>query len=72
MNGKGTFINTIGEMFGDHATVAVMDTFIASNTERHPTDVAKLRGRRLVIAQETQEGRRWNETKLKAMTGRDA
>jgi putative DNA primase/helicase len=71
MNGKGTFINTIGEILGDHATVADMGTFIAGNAERHPTDVAKLRGKRLVIAQETQEGRRWDETKLKALTGGD-
>ena len=70
-NGKGTFINTISEMFGEHATVADMGTFIASTSDRHPTDVAKLRGSRLVVAQETQEGRRWNETKLKAMTGGD-
>jgi len=48
-----------------------MGTFIAGNAERHPTDVAKLRGKRLVIAQETQEGRRWDETKIKALTGGD-
>ena len=70
-NGKSVFINTIGGILGDHATVADMGTFIASNAERHPTDVAKLRGKRLVIAQETQEGRRWNETKLKSLTGGD-
>jgi putative DNA primase/helicase len=70
-NGKSVFINTIGGIYGDHATVADMGTFIAGNSERHPTDVAKLRGKRLVIAQETQEGRRWDETKLKALTGGD-
>ena len=48
-----------------------MGTFIASNAERHPTDLAKLRGARLVVAQETQRGRRWDETKLKALTGGD-
>jgi putative DNA primase/helicase len=70
-NGKSTFINTIVRIFGDYATVADMGTFIASNTERHPTDLAKLRGARLVVAQETQRGRRWDETKLKALTGGD-
>lgn len=70
-NGKSVFINTIGGILGDHATVADMGTFIASHAERHPTDVAKLRGKRLVIAQETQEGRRWNEAKLKSLTGGD-
>jgi putative DNA primase/helicase len=70
-NGKSTFINTIAAILGDYATVADVGTFIASNTERHPTDVAKLHGCRLVIAQETERGRRWDETKIKSMTGGD-
>jgi putative DNA primase/helicase len=70
-NGKSTFINTIREILGDYATVADVGTFIASNTERHPTDVAKLHGYRLVVAQETEKGRRWDEAKIKTMTGGD-
>ncbi len=70
-NGKGTFINTIAGILGDYATVADMNTFIASNTERHPTDLAKLHGARLVVAQETPRGRRWDESKVKLLTGGD-
>jgi putative DNA primase/helicase len=70
-NGKSTFINTIAGLFGDYATIADMATFIASNTERHPADLAKLNGARLVVAQETKQGRRWDETKLKTLTGGD-
>ena len=70
-NGKSTFINTIARIFGDYAAVADMGTFIASKAERHPTDLAKLRGARLVVAQETQKGRRWDEIKIKALTGGD-
>lgn len=70
-NGKSTFINTVSAILGDYATVADVGTFIASNTERHPTDVAKLHGYRLVVAQETEKGRRWDETKIKTMTGGD-
>ena len=70
-NGKSTFINTIMAIFGDYATVADVGTFIAAAQERHPTDVAKLHGYRLVVAQETREGRHWDEAKLKAMTGGD-
>ena len=70
-NGKSTFINTIRGIFGDYATVADMATFIASNIEHHPTDLAKLMGARLVVAQETKRGRRWDETKIKALTGGD-
>jgi putative DNA primase/helicase len=70
-NGKGTFINTILKIFGDYGTVADVGTFIASNHERHPTDMAKLHGARLVVAQETEKGRRWDEAKIKTMTGGD-
>jgi putative DNA primase/helicase len=70
-NGKSTFTNTILGIFGDYATIADVGTFIASNTERHPTDLAKLHGYRLVIAQETEKGRRWDEPKIKSMTGGD-
>jgi putative DNA primase/helicase len=70
-NGKSTFVNTITRILGDYVAVADMNTFIASSTERHPTDLAKLRGARLVVAQETQKGRRWDEVKIKALTGGD-
>jgi putative DNA primase/helicase len=70
-NGKGTFINTLTGILGDYATVAGMDTFIATPGEKHSTDLAMLRGARLVSAQETEEGRRWAEAKLKALTGGD-
>ena len=40
---------------------APIETFTASNGDRHPTDLASLRGARLVTATETEEGRRWAE-----------
>src|SRR5262245_53122513 len=70
-NGKGTFLNTIQGIFGSYATTAHVSTFMASRTEQHPTDLAKLAGARLVVAQETQKGRRWDEVKVKAITGGD-
>jgi putative DNA primase/helicase len=70
-NGKSTFANTISGMLGDYAVIAPMETFTARNTDRHPTDLAMMRGARLVIAQETEEGRRWDESKIKAITGGD-
>jgi len=70
-NGKSTFIDVITGIMNDYATVADIGTFIASHTERHPTDLAKLHGYRLVVAQETERGRRWDETKIKSLTGGD-
>jgi putative DNA primase/helicase len=70
-NGKGTFVNTIMKIFGDYAAVASIATFLASKGDRHPTEIAKLRGKRLVIAQEPPAGRVWDEAKIKALTGGD-
>jgi putative DNA primase/helicase len=70
-NGKGVFVNTLQGVLGGYATTAPMETFIASNSDRHPTELAGLRGARLVTAQETEEGRRWAESKIKALTGGD-
>jgi putative DNA primase/helicase len=43
----------------------------SSNSDRHPTDLAGLRGARLVTSIETEEGRRWAESRIKALTGGD-
>jgi len=70
-NGKGTFLNTLTAILGDYAKVSGMDTFTESHTDRHPTELAMLRGARIVAAQETEEGRRWAESRIKALTGGD-
>jgi putative DNA primase/helicase len=70
-NGKSVFLNTISGMMGDYAKTAPIETFIDSKNERHPTDLAGLQGARLVTAIETEDGRRWAESKLKALTGGD-
>ena len=70
-NGKGVTINTLTGIMGGYASVASIDTFTASMNDRHPTDLAMLRGARLVTAQETEEGRRWAESRIKSLTGGD-
>lgn len=70
-NGKSVFLNVLAKIMGDYATVAAMDTFTASHGDRHSTDLAMLRGARLVSASETEEGRAWAESRIKQMTGGD-
>jgi putative DNA primase/helicase len=70
-NGKGVFLNTLTGVLGTYAAVASMETFTASQCDRHPTDIAMLHGARLVTAQETEEGRYWAEARIKGMTGGD-
>jgi putative DNA primase/helicase len=59
-NGKGTFIHTIESILGDYAEDAAMDSFTAHRSSQHPTDLASLRGARLVTASETESGAAWN------------
>jgi putative DNA primase/helicase len=70
-NGKTTFLNAQTSIMGDYHTAAPIETFTASKQEHHPTDLAGLRGARLVTSVETEEGRRWAESKIKALTGGD-
>ena len=70
-NGKSVFANVISTILGDYAATASMDTFVEIRGERHPTDLAGLRGARFVSANETEQGRRLNESKVKAITGGD-
>lgn len=70
-NGKSVFVNTVATILGDYATSAPMDTFMEARGDRHPTDLAGLRGARYVASIETEQGRRWNESKVKAITGGD-
>ena len=70
-NGKSVFLNTLTNILGDYAATAAMDTFTASRGERHPTDLAMLRGARLVSVSETEEGRAWAESRIKQLTGGD-
>jgi putative DNA primase/helicase len=70
-NGKTTLLNAITACTGDYHRTAPIETFTASSVDRHPTDLAGLRGARLVTAIETEEGRRWAESRIKSLTGGD-
>jgi putative DNA primase/helicase len=70
-NGKSTFLNAITAALGDYHRTAPIETFTSTNTDRHPTDLAGLRGARLVTSIETEEGRRWAESRIKTLTGGD-
>ena len=70
-NGKSVLLNTIAGVVGDYHRTAPIETFTASSVDRHPTELACLQGRRLVTAIETEEGRRWAESRIKALTGGD-
>jgi len=70
-NGKSVFLNTVTGIMGDYAVTAAMETFADSRNDRHSTELAMLRGARLVTASETEEGKAWAEARIKALTGGD-
>jgi putative DNA primase/helicase len=69
-NGKTTlataFLETVGT---DYAMKAPADLLLVARGERHPTELADLFGKRLVVASETADGRRFNESLVKDLTG---
>ncbi len=70
-NGKGVFLNVLNGILGSYAQPAEMSMFTARLGEAHTTELAMLAGARLVTASETQAGKRWDEARVKALTGGD-
>lgn len=70
-NGKSVLVNTLSHILGEYAQVADTSTFAQSKQEQHPEAIASLRGARLVLANETNEGQVWNEARVKQASGGD-
>lgn len=70
-NGKSVLVNALSHIMGEYAATADTTTFAQTKNEQHPEALARLRGARLVLANETQEGVSWNEARVKQASGGD-
>jgi putative DNA primase/helicase len=70
-NGKSVFLSTVSGVLADYHKTAAPETFTVSHNDRHLSELARLRGARMVAVTETEEGRRWAESRIKQMTGGD-
>lgn len=70
-NGKGVFMETIASILGDYATSTPSGFLMAGPFQNHSTEIARLTGMRFVICSEVNEGDRWDEAKVKQLTGGD-
>lgn len=70
-NGKSTVSELVQEMLGDYATVCSPDLIMCHRHSGIPNDVARLRGVRLAMMNETGQGTRFDEAKVKDLTGGD-
>lgn len=53
-NGKSVFLQTLAHVLGDYAATAAGDTFISRSGTRHLSEIAGLRGARMVLISETE------------------
>nr|DAV57538.1 MAG TPA: dsDNA helicase [Caudoviricetes sp.] len=72
-NGKSTFIDVIRDVFGDYAANIQPETIMVKSSQNSAinSDIARLKGARLVTSVEPNEGVRLNEGLLKQLTGDD-
>lgn len=67
-NGKSVLLDVLLSLMGDYGLRAAADLVVAKG-ETHPTELADLEGRRLVIVSEIDLGQRWAESTIKRITG---
>lgn len=70
-NGKSVLMGTVAAALGGYATTAMSDVITVGRNDQHPTHIASLRGARMVLVSETEEGRPWNDARLKTLVAGD-
>lgn len=70
-NGKSTLLRVIQTIMGDYTGTASEGLLLAAKYQGHPTALASLMGRRLVVASEMPPGRKLDIARVKQLTGGD-
>jgi putative DNA primase/helicase len=68
-NGKTVFINTLLGIWGAYGITIGTEMLMSSLSDRHPTEIARLRGKRLAVGSEIEANQVWAESKIKKLTG---
>lgn len=68
-NGKSTLLDFIGALAGDYMLKLPATVLMTSPVQAHPTELAQLRGKRLALSSELDEGQHWAEARIKELTG---
>ncbi|MGE4341501.1 MAG: phage/plasmid primase, P4 family [Bacilli bacterium] len=70
-NGKSTFWNAISRTMGSYCGNLSADTLTVNNRRNIKPEMAELRGKRLIMAAESQEGARLNDSIVKQLCSTD-
>ncbi|MGW2232205.1 DNA primase family protein [Streptomyces formicae] len=70
-NGKSVLLDVMMMLLGDYADAAPPGFLMARLFEGHPTDLAELHGRRVIVCSEVKPGDKFDEARVKLLTGGD-
>ena len=68
-NGKNVMADAVIAAMGEYAMIGAPDLLLEKKNEAHPTELADIEGRRLVLCSEIEPGRSWAEARIKQITG---
>ena len=69
-NGKSVLMDALRQILGDYATTAPAG-FLMAGKQEHSEEMARLQGLRLVVASEVNQDAKFDEAKMKELTGGD-
>ena len=70
-NGKSTLLDIVSGILGDYAAAMPENFLLDASSTAHPTEIARLRGVRFAMASETRPDGKFNESRVKMLTGGD-
>lgn len=68
-NGKSVLEAVLRNVAGTYALNLPSEVLMRQQHQQHPTELAQLRGKRLAISSELEDGAYWAESRLKSLTG---
>jgi putative DNA primase/helicase len=70
-NGKSVLLDVLMKLLGDYADAAPPGFLMAKPYDGHPTDLAELHGRRVIVCSEVKPDDKFDEARVKLLTGGD-
>jgi putative DNA primase/helicase len=70
-NGKSVIVETIIKLMGDYGYAAPVELLMEQKQKGHPVELAMLRGKRAVSCSEPPQGSRWDDGRIRSLTGGD-
>ena len=70
-NGKSTILDIVSGVLGDYSATMPENFLLDTSSSSHPTEIARLRGVRFAMASETRPDGKFNESRVKMLTGGD-